>query len=101
MSYGSWWVRKKVTGVDLKILKELEEPRGGRPWLSRHEKNRADLQRDYSISVLFVNMLLISVLFVRGWAVSVFARAGICGRISIRQNGKNQRTRSQNGKGST
>ncbi len=32
----AWTVCKRVTGSDVKILQELEEPRGGGAWFAGH-----------------------------------------------------------------
>jgi hypothetical protein len=59
-----WIVYKKVNRMEVRILKNLEETRGRRPWLSRHGRIVPTFNNNYSISVLFVNRLLVSGLFV-------------------------------------
>lgn len=59
-------VGKRVMGLDLAILQELEEPRGGRPWMAWHGRIVLNLKHNYSTFVLFVKWVLLRGLFAVG-----------------------------------
>ena len=52
------WARlvdRKVTEVDLNVLREIEGPRGGRAWFAGHVEIVPAQEHHYSISVQYVN----------------------------------------------
>ena len=57
---------KKVTDMDVLIWEELEGQRGERAWVPGHHKSIPQKQNNYSITVLFVNRVLVSGLFGEG-----------------------------------